>query len=146
MQLPSTAPIRYIQHIEINAPLDAVWSLMSDIAGWPSWNPEITAATLIGELRPGSTFRWKAGPGTIVSTLEAVEPGKLIAWSGKTMGIKAVHIWRIAAGDGFTLVTTEESWSGLPARLFKGYSHKTLQHAVDSGLQLLKSAAEAHTR
>lgn len=143
MQLSPTAPVRYIQHVEINAPLDTVWSLMSDIAGWPRWNPDITAATLLGELQPGSTFRWKAGPGTIVSTLEAVEPQQLMAWSGRLPGIKAVHIWRLEGDAMHTTVTTEESWEGLVATLFKGYSQKTLQRAVESGLALLKTAAEA---
>jgi Protein of unknown function (DUF2568) len=48
-----------------------------------------------------------------------------IAWTGTTMGIKAVHVFRFQASDGGTLAHSEESWEGLLARLLKGYSRKT---------------------
>jgi hypothetical protein len=44
-----------------------------------------------GAVARGSTFRWKAGPGTITSRIERVEPPRLIAWTGKTLGIHAIH-------------------------------------------------------
>lgn len=145
MQLDPHAPVSHTASIGMSAPVEKVWGLMSEIEKWPEWNKDVTSAHLNGELAPGTAFTWKAGPGTITSTLQAVEPGKLIAWSGKTMGIKAVHIWRLAAEGNATLVTTEESWSGLLARLLKGYSQKTLQRAVNTGLKLLKTAAESGT-
>lgn len=144
MQLDPNAPVSHSASIDISAPVEKVWALMSDIARWPEWNKDITSAQLNGALQPGTTFTWKAGPGTITSRLEAVEPKQLISWSGKTMGIRAVHIWRLAANDQSTTVTTEESWSGLPTRVLKGYSRRTLEKAIDTGLALLKTAAETH--
>ena len=55
-------------------------------------------------LTPGSTFRWKAGPGTITSTLQRVERPRVIAWAGRTFGIKANHVYTLEPRDGKTLV------------------------------------------
>ena len=55
-------------------------------------------------------FRWKAGPSSLTSTLQVVDPPREIAWSGTTMGIKAVNVFRFQASDGGTLARSEESW------------------------------------
>jgi hypothetical protein len=42
------------------------------------------------------------------------------AWTGKTLGIPAIHVYRLRPSEqhpGHTVVRTEESWSGLLARL-----------------------------
>lgn len=143
MQLDTHAAVTQKGTVTISAPIEKVWKLMSDIEKWPEWNKDVTGARLNGELRPETTFTWQAGPGTITSRLEAVEENRLIAWSGKTIGIKAVHIWRLDSNGSETIVTTEESWDGILARLLKGYSKRTLSKAIVDGLQLLKRAAES---
>lgn len=86
-----------------------LWSVMSDIDRWPSWSRDITAAKLEGALAPGTSFTWAAGPGTIRSTLIGVEPERLLAWAGSTMGIRAVHISRVEQRGDETWLVTEES-------------------------------------
>jgi hypothetical protein len=87
-------------------------------------------------------FRWKAGPGTITSTLESVEPPKVIAWTGKTVGIKAIHVYQLEPRGETTIVKSDESWDGLIVRLFRGPMTKTLQKSTESGLRYLKTEAE----
>lgn len=72
----------------------------------------------------GSEFRWKAGPATITSTLRRVERPRLLAWTGKTFGVSAIHVYRLEPRDGHTSVRTEESWEGLLARIFGGLMQK----------------------
>jgi hypothetical protein len=90
----------------------------------------------------GSEFRWKAGPGTITSTLESVKPPSRIAWSGKAFGLHALHVYVLEVRDGVTLVRTEESYDGLIAHLFRGRLQKSLDHALESSLWHLKVEAE----
>jgi uncharacterized protein YndB with AHSA1/START domain len=142
MELDKNAPVTHSANIEINAPVDRVWQIMADIEHWPEWNKGIKSASLNGNLESGTTFVWKSGPGTITSRLEAVEQPKTLAWSGQMMGIKAAHIWRLEKALNGTLVTTEESWSGLLPSILKSYSKKTLVKAINSGLELLKQTAE----
>jgi hypothetical protein len=55
-----------------------------------------------------------------VSRLADVEAPRRIAWTGKTMGIKAIHVHTLEQLDGRTVVSTEESYDGLVSRLFRG--------------------------
>jgi hypothetical protein len=87
-------------------------------------------------------FRWKAGPSTLTSTLQIVDPPGEIAWTGTTMGIKAVHVFRFQAAGGGTLARSEESWEGLLASLLKSYSRKTLNKEIRGVLAHLKAEAE----
>lgn len=145
MAINERAPVVGRGEVRIDAPADTVWRLMSDIDGWPTWNPGITAAKLEGPLAPGSRFRWRSGPGEITSTLRAVKERSLIEWTGSTFGVRAVHVWRLRADGGATIASTEESWEGIPARLMRGRSQRTLDAAITSGLGLLKAAAESAT-
>ena len=136
------APVAAAGEIEVAADPEVVWEVMAAIDGWPSWNPDVTWASLDGELAEGTRFRWKAGPGTITSTLRRVERPRLLAWTGRTFGVDAVHVWRLEARGANTLVRTEESWDGLMARILRGPMQKTLQDAIDAGLRHLKAEAE----
>jgi hypothetical protein len=102
--------------------------------------------TIDGSVAPGTVFRWKAGRGTITSTIQEVAPPRQIAWTGKTLGIKAIHVWHLEPRNGRTLVRTEESFEGLVARLFRGPVQKTLDRSLADGLRYLKEEVEARER
>jgi hypothetical protein len=119
-----------------------VWDVLTAFDRWPSWNPEVKSMSIQGTVGEGSVFRWKAGPGTITSTIRRVEPSRLIAWTGKTLGIRAIHFWWLEPRDGRTFVRTEESYDGLVARLLRGRVQKALDSGLEGGLQHLKAEAE----
>ncbi|MGH2697999.1 MAG: SRPBCC family protein [Actinomycetota bacterium] len=142
MEVNNQAPAIATGEIEIRADPEVVWDLLADIDNWPNWNPDVKEAKLMGGLRESSVFRWKAGPGTITSTLESVDRPQEIGWRGKTMGINAVHVYRLEPHGEGTKVHTEESFDGLIVRLFKGSTRKSLQKGIDGGLVSLKKEAE----
>jgi hypothetical protein len=142
-EIDNDAPVIHRASIHIAAPREKIWSILCNIEAWPKWNPQVRRATLHGPLAPGTVFVWQAGPGTIRSTLQSVLPEREIAWTGSTLGIRAVHVWRMESSGEETLVTTEESWSGILASLFRGPFHKTLQQSIEAGLRALSVAAEA---
>lgn len=142
MEIDRSAPAVAHSELEIDAPPDVVWGVLTDIAAWPSWNAEVKRAALEGPLAAGTSFRWKAGPGTIVSTVQRVEPPRVIAWTGRTLGIEAVHVHRLEPHGSSTLAMSEESWDGLPVRLLRRRMTRTLQAALDAGLRSLKAEAE----
>lgn len=142
MEIKTDAPGVARGEIEVAAAPEIVWDVLTDIAGWPGWNPDVKSASLEGPLAPGMQFRWKAGPGTITSTLQRVEPPRSIAWTGRTMGIEAVHVHRLEPRGDATLVRSEESWDGLLVRLLRRSLTRSLQRAIDSGLGHLKAEAE----
>jgi uncharacterized protein YndB with AHSA1/START domain len=132
--------------IEIGASPETVWDVLAAFQDWPSWNPDVKWASVDGEIAEGTQFRWKSGPGTITSTLQKVERPRLIAWTGRTLGIDAFHVWRLEPQNGATLVRTEETFDGFLARIFRRRLRKSLIAALESGLRHLKSEAERRAR
>jgi len=136
------APVRSRREIDVAAPPDVVWEVLTDFDRWQEWNPEVKSMSFDGPLAPGAMFRWKAGPGTIVSTVEEVDRPRYIRWRGRTLSIAAIHEWRFEGRDGGTHVETDESFSGMLARLLRGSLQKQLDRALEEGLEHLKREAE----
>jgi hypothetical protein len=130
------------REIEVAAPQQLVWEVLTDFGRWREWNPEVKSMSFEGALAPGAMFRWKAGPGTIVSTVEEVEPPRYVRWRGRTLSIAAIHEWWFEERAGGTHVATEESFSGTLARLLRRMLQKQLDTALEDGLGHLKREAE----
>jgi hypothetical protein len=136
------APVVGAAEIDISAEPELVWDVLTAFERWPTWNPDIESISMHGDVAAGSTFRWKAGPGTITSTIQEVEPPRQIAWRGRTLGIRAIHVWWLEPSDGATTVLTEESYEGLVARLLRRPLQKALDRALDNSLRHLKAEVE----
>jgi uncharacterized protein YndB with AHSA1/START domain len=136
------APVVSASEIEIRAAPDIVWDVLTDFEGWPRWNPDVKTMSLDGPVSEGSKFRWKAGPGRITSTIQRVEPPQLIAWTGRTLGIRAIHFWWLEPRGATTFVRTAESYGGIVARLLRRSLQKVLDRALESGLRHLKVEVE----
>lgn len=143
MDVKRDAPVLAAGEIEIASEPEAVWDVLTDLAAWPSWNPDVKSMAFEGGLAEGAEFRWKAGPGTITSTIRRVERPLLIGWTGKTLGMSAVHVYRLERRDGGTLVTTEESFDGPIARLARRPLRRMLAASLEGGLRALKTRVEA---
>jgi uncharacterized protein YndB with AHSA1/START domain len=142
MEINRNAPATAEGETQIEADPQTVFAVISAIDRWPTWNPDVRSVTLQGPVQPGTVFRWKAGPSSLTSTLQVVDPPHEIAWTGTTMGIRAVHRFWFQPRDGGTLARSEESWEGLLASLLKGYSRRTLDKGIRSVLAHLKTEAE----
>jgi uncharacterized protein YndB with AHSA1/START domain len=136
------APVVSGAEIDIAAPPQAVWGVLTAFERWPTWNRAVKSMSMEGAVAAGSVFRWRAGPGTITSTLERVEEPRLIAWTGRTLGVEAIHFWHLEPRGGTTHVRTEESYEGLVASLLRRYLKKTLDTALAEGLHDLKAESE----
>ncbi len=136
------APVFSAGHIDIDADADVVWDVMTSVEAWPTWNPDVKEAVVHGPIAEGVRFEWKVGPGRIRSVFRRVDRPNVLGWTGKTLGIPAVHVYRLETLGDTTRVVLEESWDGLLARVFRGTLQKTLDRAVATGLTALKSEAE----
>jgi uncharacterized protein YndB with AHSA1/START domain len=145
LEVNETAPVVSADEIAIAATPQPVWDVLTDFQNWPRWNRDVKSMSMQGGLAKGSVFRWKAGPGTITSTIQRVEPPRAISWTGTTFGIKAKHVYRLEPREGGTMVRTEESYEGIVARLLRTSLQKTLDQGLSSGLRYLKAEAERRT-
>jgi uncharacterized membrane protein len=144
--IDENAPIVGRSEIEIDAAPDAVGDVLTDFERWPSWNTDVKSISVDGSAAEGTVFRWKAGPGTITSTIQRVEPPRLIAWTGRTLGIRAIHFWWLEQRDGTTFVRTAESYDGLVASVLRRPLQKALDDALENGLRRLKTEVERSGR
>lgn len=144
MEVNSTAPVFARAHILIDAPLDVVWKLQTEVSAWPRWRPQVSAARFDGDLTVGSVFHWEEGGLQIASTVQELDRPRRIVWDGSAQGIDAVHVWTFSPTDDGVLVETEESWDGEPVRAQAATLQPLLDAALRAWLKNLKRAAEAN--
>jgi uncharacterized membrane protein len=142
MEINTNAPVFARKEIIIHAPVEKVWQIQSDIEAWPEWQPDITSIQLNGNLKAGSTFRWKAQGLMIQSRFHTVEPYRRMGWTGTAPGMGAIHNWTFEPRDETTLAVTEESLSGWLTRLMKLFNPHFLEKSLEATLQRLKTKAE----
>lgn len=156
------AQVRYRAETVIDAPLNVIWDLQTDVDQWPAWQQPVSGMESLtpGPLAEGSQFRWTTpAPATaitpattlvITSTVENTETESCIRWSGPAIGDgltidNGVHVWNFSEVDGGVLVQTEESWTGAQVEADVPTSTMFLGAGLDGWLHDLKVTAEAQS-
>lgn len=142
MNIDYSAPLFAEKDILISAPLEKVWSEITQIDQWPQWQPDVTSSKLDGTLATGTIFYWKAKGLDITSTIQIFEPMRSIGWTGKSLGMQAIHIWIFEKREDGTYVKTKESLSGWFPRVLKLFDPKFLEKSLQNSLQVLKTHVE----
>ncbi|MEU3954100.1 SRPBCC family protein [Streptomyces achromogenes] len=139
-----SAPVITRDSILIDAPLHTIWKVQTDVANWPSWQPDVDgmAKDTPGRLRPGSVFRWSTEGLDITSTVQQADYGKRLVWGGPAQGITAVHVWTFTPTRNGVLVHTEESWSGAPVLADRAALQAALDNSLRKWVDNLKREAE----
>jgi uncharacterized membrane protein len=126
--------MRYEETTLIDAPVELIWRLTSDISGWPSFMPTVQRLERLddGPLRVGSTARIKQpGQGAAVWTVTRLEPQREFTWETHRMGIRMTgrHLLEPAGtGTRNTLVLeTAGRGAGVFSALFGGLLRKSIQ-------------------
>jgi hypothetical protein len=140
------APVFSEGRIEVSASPEVLWDVLADFEKWPMWNPDVDSVTLNGPVAKGTIFRWKAGPTRLVSTLQRVDRPRALGWTGRTMGVRAIHLWRFEPRPGGAVASMEESFDGAVAKLLRRRLQRQLDETTAKGLQALKAAAEGSTQ
>ncbi|UOU97014.1 SRPBCC family protein [Chryseobacterium daecheongense] len=136
------APVKTYQEITIDASLQKIYEIMSDINQWAEWHHDVKESRLNGPFKKGSSFDWKSGGLTIHSTLHTTIPGQKIGWSGKAFGAFAIHNWSFIEHNGKTIVKVEESMEGWLVYLMQNTFQKGLENSLQLWLRNLKLKAE----
>ena len=81
--------------IEINAPPERVWAVLSDVERWPEWTP--TARSVVMETQPPFAVRSRA-------TLELRGQKKPSLWEVTDLQPGREFTWQMRAGPGLRVV------------------------------------------
>jgi len=119
--------------VRINAPLQTVWDVFSDIENWKQWNPVCrecrfeTGHSLVRGACISFSLNPMVLPIRIVPEVTHCEPGKKVIWKGGRLGINAEHEFLFEETDGEVVIKSTEYFKGpmlifarlmfLPARL-----------------------------
>ena len=136
----------FATEIDIRAPAGAIWSILTDAAGYPGWNS--TVDRIEGRIAPGQkvTVYAKASPGRAFPlTVTEFEPATRMVWSGG-MPLGLFTGRRTYALDakaaGVIAFSMREEFTGLLAPLITR-SIPDLQPAFDTFAADLKRRAES---
>ncbi len=118
---PATMPVHVVNRLAIAAPPRAVWAKLIAANEWPSFyrNSSNVSVEGGGELRAGASFRWRTFGINLRSSVEEFVPDERIAWLAVGPGIVAYHAWVITPTLAGCAVLSEETQSGIVARLGK---------------------------
>ena len=72
--------MRFEEKILMEAPAEKVFSLYADVPGWPSWDPDVTSASVSGSFTTGA-LRPPEGPEAKITFTE-VAPGRSFTIEG----------------------------------------------------------------
>jgi uncharacterized protein YndB with AHSA1/START domain len=109
----SRPPIEVHNNAVIPASIDRVWNLLTDIEGWPSWYRACRWVRVEHTARPVS-FRWKAHPVELRSTVLAAERPHTFAFVADAVGVHAERTFTLRpTPDGMsTVIVSHETQIG----------------------------------
>jgi len=145
MNIPinENAPVKSRNQIEMQAPIDTAWFILTDIKNWTKWQTAVTETIVDEKIEEGTTFKWKAGGLSFKSKIHTSKPNTAFGWTGTTIGASAIHNWTFMKKDSnTTIVIVEESLQGVFPKLFKKYFQNNLDKGVLTNLMELKDASE----
>jgi len=139
-----------VSTIEIAAPKQAVWTVLSDVERWPEWTPTMTSVEILDALplAVGSRVRIRQPRlPVVVWTVTVLESQRYFEWENAVPGVKAVAGHRVeAAGPARTRVTLSFRWTGWLAPLIRLLFGKLSQRYVQVEAESLKQRCEQPVR
>jgi uncharacterized membrane protein len=125
--------VRWENTVTIDAPVDVVWRLTTDVERLPSVTPTVTRVVRLdsGPLAIGSRVRIKQpGQFAAVWTVTRLDEGREFAWETRWLGLTIVGVHRLeAAGDGCRNTLVVEA-TGRGARVFGLLFGRLLRSAI----------------
>ncbi len=120
-KINKNASIRDRQSIIINAPVERVWEVLTNINKWPDWYEDIRSASC-DKVELNGPFEWSLKSTRLKSHFQLVDPPNMLAWTGSSKMVKAIHVWNLEAADSQTIVTVEKSIEGFLIPVFNRQS------------------------
>jgi hypothetical protein len=133
------------REIEIEAPPDRVWAVVTDFAAYPDWNPFIRRIS--GEVREGARLEVRIEPPggramTFKPTVRAAEPNRELRWLGRLLVpglVDGEHSLRIEPlEDARCRFVQSERFTGILIPFAGGTLAKT-----ESGFEQMNAALKA---
>ena len=138
--------------VDISAPPEVVWAVLSDVGSWPAWTASITSVRPLSPdpLQVGSRVRIKQPrlPATVWTVSDLVE-GERFTWTATGPGVHTRASHRVvgtAAGSRATLSIDQAGVLGrLVGRLYGGLTRRYVEMEA-TGLKQRSESSAPQTR
>ena len=147
MDLRTTRTIR--SAIEIRAPLDVVWGVLTDFAAYPEWNPHIRR--VLGTVKQGARIALHSQPpgGRMIvmrPTVVTWEPPHELRWRSTFVSrrlFSGEHGFRLeSSGADRVRFVQDETFSGLMVPVYSRLRLKRTRRGFDETNEALRDRAE----
>lgn len=140
-QIDEQAPIKTRSEIEIAAPIEQVWQLLTDLTEWPTIDPAFRNVRLTAPLAVDADFSFELHHFPIRAKFAKIAPYHELVWTGLSLWFKAVDVHQLEMlANGNTRLVIAESFAGVLAPLF--ISKTQLQKQHDQWLRAFKYTVE----
>jgi uncharacterized protein YndB with AHSA1/START domain len=99
---------KFEREVEIDAPVDKVWEVLTNPDTWPQWFPGIESVSGVTSISQGGTFQWtdegKSGRGKIVK----MEPQKYLEVQTQMGDDQDSHAFKLRPSGGFFGMSDDE--------------------------------------
>jgi uncharacterized protein YndB with AHSA1/START domain len=92
---------KFEQQIEIEAPVETVWAVITDPKQWPHWFPGIEAVSKISRVQSGGTFEWQDEGRTGTGSIVGFKPNELLEVMTQMGDDKDSHRFELKDHKGF---------------------------------------------
>ena len=132
--------------IDIVAPVDRVWQVMSDVERWPEWTASVTSVTLLtdGPFAVGTRAKIKQPkfPPAFWKVIE-LEPGRSFTWESTAPGFRAVGTHSVEPTSTGSRATLVLDYHGLFGGLMGAMTSDITERYVTLEANGLKARSES---
>lgn len=143
---PDQAAFFVHNQIDIAAPPEVVWAIITDVKRWPEWYEGATNLTVRSpdeEVGPDVVVAWRTMGLNFESQVQEFEPPYRFAWESRKRVIRGYHAWLIIPTEEGSRVITDESFHGFLAYMQRTFIPNKLYRLHQDFLEGVKVQAEA---
>jgi hypothetical protein len=142
-------PLKIESRIGVQVPSRVVWDIVSDISGWPAWNPIYPKAE--GEVQFGARLTLEVAlpgeaPRTITPTILDWTPGEQIIWTLRLMSglLRTTRYIEIEVlGDESCIFSNGEIFDGPMMRFIGRKQRRSIKAGFTAFCEAVRERAEA---
>ncbi len=99
---------KFEREVEINAPVEKVWQVITDPNNWSHWFPGIEAVSNVTTISAGGTFNYVSKGQTGQGAIVKMEPMKHLEIRTQLGNDKDAHVFALQSSGGFFGLRADE--------------------------------------
>jgi uncharacterized protein YndB with AHSA1/START domain len=99
---------KFEREVEIDAPVEKVWKVITDPGHWHEWFPGVDSITNARSLSSGGSIEWSNGEQTGKASITKMEPMKYLEVLTQMGDDKDSHVFKLKPSGGFFGLSDDE--------------------------------------